>query len=211
MKKAWKKFMSLLMILGVFMAISVMAEAKEIKNDDTVIYYQKEFDKTHYIADAEGSVTALKSSNPAVATVFSRAQEEDRYAIILTAKKPGTTTITYTSGENTYTQKVTIKKYQNVMKKITVNGKNITSKFKKKAVYTLSYKKYKNKTVKLKVAGKGSWGMHHGDYCAKSGKILKCMVGKEVKFKVTQKNSYMAFSVDNIKDNGYVSYIIVFK
>ena len=43
MKKTWKKLMTLVLMLSVFMAASMMAEAKNYKLGTTVLTYQKEF------------------------------------------------------------------------------------------------------------------------------------------------------------------------
>lgn len=214
MKKTWKKLMTLLLMLSVFMAASIMAEAKNYDQGTTVLTYQKEFDTSLQIASSQKAVKKLKSSKPSVASVTSKRQDGE-YAIIIKVKKPGTTVITYTSGKDTFEEKVVVKKYQNVIKKITINGKDITAKFNKKGVCTLSYKQYKNKNIKIQVIGKNNWSTHHGDYwIKKTGKILKCMPSPENKtysFKLTKKNAALAFSVDELNASNYVLYEIHFK
>lgn len=149
MKKTCKKLMTLVLMLSVFMTVSMMAEAKNHKLETTVLTYQKEFDTSLQIESSETAVEKLKSSKPSVASVTSK-QEDGEYKIIIKVKKPGTTVITYTSGSDTFEKKIVVKKYQNMIKKITINGKNITAKFNKKGVCTLSYKKYKNKMLRYR-------------------------------------------------------------
>ena len=213
MKKAWKKLMTLVLMLSVFMAASMMAEAKNYKLGTTVLTYQKEFGTSLQIESSQKAVKKLKSSKPSVASVTCKRQNGE-YAIIIKMKKPGTTVITYTSGSDTFEEKVVVKKYQNMIKKITINGKNITAKFNKKGVCTLSYKKYKNKNVKIQVIGKKNWSTYHGDYYINSRKILKCMPSpnnKTYSFKLTQKKGKLGFSVDQLNGSNYVLYEIRFK
>ena len=214
MKKTWKKLMTLVLMLNVFMAASMMAEAKNYKLGTTVLTYQKEFGTSLQIESSQKAVKKLKSSKPSVASVTCKRQNGE-YAIIIKMKKPGTTVITYTSGSDTFEEKVVVKKYQNMIKKITINGKDITSKFNKKGVCTLSYKQYKNKNIKVQVIGKKNWSTHHGDYwIRKSGKILKCMPlpeNKTYSFKLTKKNAALAFSVDELTGSNEVLYEIRFK
>ncbi|MCQ4774797.1 hypothetical protein NE634_13805 [Lacrimispora saccharolytica] len=213
MKKAWKKLMTLVLMLSVFMAASMMAEAKNYKLGTTVLTYQKEFGTSLQIESSQKAVKKLKSSKPSVASVTCKRQNGE-YAIIIKMKKPGTTVITYTSGSDTFEEKVVVKKYQNMIKKITINGKDITSKFNKKGVCTLSYKKYKNKNVKIQVIGKKNWSTYHGDYYINSRKILKCMPSpnnKTYSFKLTQKKGKLGFSVDQLNGSNYVLYEIRFK
>lgn len=213
MKKTCKKLMTLVLILSVFMTVSMMAEAKNHKLETTVLTYQKEFDTSLQIESSETAVEKLKSSKPSVASVTSK-QEDGEYKIIIKVKKPGTTVITYTSGSDTFEKKIVVKKYQNMIKKITINGKNITAKFNKKGVCTLSYKKYKNKNVKIQVIGKKNWSTPHGDYYINSRKILQCMPSpnnKTYSFKLTQKKGKLGFSVDQLNGSNYVLYEIRFK
>lgn len=213
MKKTWKKLMTLVLMLSVFMAASMMAEAKNYKLGTTVLTYQKEFGTSLQIESSQKAVKKLKSSKPSVASVTCKRQNGE-YAIIIKMKKPGTTVITYTSGSDTFEEKVVVKKYQNMIKKITINGKDITSKFNKKGVCTLSYKKYKNKNVKIQVIGKKNWSTYHGDYYINSRKILKCMPSpnnKTYSFKLTQKKGKLGFSVDQLNGSNYVLYEIRFK
>ena len=213
MKKTCKKLMTLVLMLSVFMTVSMMAEAKNHKLETTVLTYQKEFDTSLQIESSETAVEKLKSSKPSVASVTSK-QEDGEYKIIIKVKKPGTTVITYTSGSDTFEKKIVVKKYQNMIKKITINGKDITSKFNKKGVCTLSYKKYKNKNVKIQVIGKKNWSTYHGDYYINSRKILKCMPSpnnKTYSFKLTQKKGKLGFSVDQLNGSNYVLYEIRFK
>ena len=214
MKKTLKKLMTLVLMLSVFMTASMMAEAKNYNLGTSVITYQKEFDTSLQIASSKKAVKKLKSSNPSVASVTSKRQDGE-YGIIIKMKKPGTTVITYTSGKDTYKEKIVVKKYQNMIKKITINGKDITAKFNKQGICTLSYKQYKNKNIKVQVIGKKNWSTHHGDYwIRKSGKILKCMPSPENKtysFKLTKKNAGLAFSVDDLNTNNYVLYDIRFE
>lgn len=213
MKKTCKKLMTLVLMLSVFMAASMMAEAKNYKLGTTVLTYQKEFGTSLQIESSQKAVKKLKSSKPSVASVTCKRQNGE-YAIIIKMKKPGTTVITYTSGSDTFEEKVVVKKYQNMIKKITINGKDITSKFNKKGVCTLSYKKYKNKNVKIQVIGKKNWSTYHGDYYINSRKILKCMPSpnnKTYSFKLTQKKGKLGFSVDQLNGSNYVLYEIRFK
>ena len=213
MKKTCKKLMTLVLMLSVFMTVSMMAEAKNHKLETTVLTYQKEFDTSLQIESSETAVEKLKSSKPSVASVTSK-QEDGEYKIIIKVKKPGTTVITYTSGSDTFEKKIVVKKYQNMIKKITINVKNITAKFNKKGVCTLSYKKYKNKNVKIQVIGKKNWSTYHGDYYINSRKILKCMPSpnnKTYSFKLTQKKGKLGFSVDQLNGSNYVLYEIRFK
>ena len=213
MKKTCKKLMTLVLMLSVFMTVSMMAEAKNHKLETTVLTYQKEFDTSLQIESSETAVEKLKSSKPSVASVTSK-QEDGEYKIIIKVKKPGTTVITYTSGSDTFEKKIVVKKYQNMIKRITINGKNITAKFNKKGVCTLSYKKYKNKNVKIQVIGKKNWSTYHGDYYINSRKILKCMPSpnnKTYSFKLTQKKGKLGFSVDQLNGSNYVLYEIRFK
>ena len=213
MKKTCKKLMTLVLMLSVFMTVSMMAEAKNHKLETTVLTYQKEFDTSLQIESSQKAVKKLKSSKPSVASVTCKRQNGE-YAIIIKMKKPGTTVITYTSGSDTFEEKVVVKKYQNMIKKITINGKDITSKFNKKGVCTLSYKKYKNKNVKIQVIGKKNWSTYHGDYYINSRKILKCMPSpnnKTYSFKLTQKKGKLGFSVDQLNGSNYVLYEIRFK
>jgi hypothetical protein len=135
----------LLGLMVVLMTIpSYRVEAATKKLPAKTVYMQS----YNYVLTVDGvnSVKGLKSSNRKVLQPFSchvykgsltdtwftdegagyddPAADESYATMYFTAKKKGTSTISFTSGNKKYTQKVTVKKYVNPLKKLTISNVN---------------------------------------------------------------------------------------
>ena len=164
-------------------------------------------------------VTSFKSSNPSVVKLASRkcyplyqANPESYMSRVMIPKKAGTTVISYKARNNTYKQKVTVKKYVNPLSTLKIGSLNLTSKFNKNASYTLSYDKYKNKNLKLQVKAKNGWSISGNRYIT-SPKIIDrgTFVESGKTFKVTKRNASLSIYAYNDKTGQFEECLILFK
>lgn len=214
MKKAAKKLLALVLVLTMAVIAPVGVQAASVVKEETAyaIYYPKTnaYTNKQQISGSEKSkFTSLKSFKKSVATVGCK-KNSWGYALYVVAKKTGTTTISYKLNGVKHTQKVIVKKYVNPYKKVTINGKDITSQFKKSNVAIVSYQKYKNKKVTIKYEMKKNWAQVHTDYC-RNGKILKCLGTFKYKMSVNKpkKNSTVEASLINHKDMSSDQYSVI--
>lgn len=132
-----------------------------------------------YYGNKTASIKAKKSSYVSAVYYnnYAPALTQDKLytSAYLKAPKAGTTTITYKIGKQKYIQKVTIKKYANPFKSLKINNLNLASKFKSKSNYTLSYNKYRGKTLKLQYSAKKGWALniHYLEDAAAKGTSYK--------------------------------------
>lgn len=99
----------------------------------------------------------IKSSKPGVAKASVTKVSSRCNTLSVKAKKAGSTYISFKINGEKVKQKLVVKNYVNPFKKITVSGKNVTSRFDGVNVITLSYEQYKGKTVTIKWSGKKNW------------------------------------------------------
>ena len=158
-------------------------------------------------------ITSLKSSNSSVASIFVRRTTSGDAAyesktICIKARKPGTTTVSYKVNNTIYKCKIKVHKYTSPFSKITLGGKNITSKFRKTNTYILPYSKYKNKTLKLsyKAAGKRNIIATYQQRDALSANV----VSNNKTFKV-KKGCILRFAVYNPRTNVGETCSVIFK
>lgn len=210
MKKTVKRLLVLLLAVSMTMVAPVRADAKTITDTTQVaILYPKSSptygDKQLVQYTKKVKVQSVKSSKKSVAAVsVGKDSGSKEYAIYVVPKKTGTTTVTYKLGKDKHKLKVIVRKYVNPFKKITINGKNITSKFNKTNVCNLSYKQYKGKKVTITYKKKGNWKILHADYFTKSDKLIKChgtiLPGDKETIKITKKNSKLYFWIPDTMD-----------
>ena len=101
----------------------------------------------------------IKSSKPGVAKASVTKASSKCNTLSVKAKEAGSTYISFKINGEKVKQKLVVKNYVNPFKKITVNGKNVTSRFDGGNVITLSYEQYKGKTVTIKWSAKKNWGI----------------------------------------------------
>ena len=99
---------------------------------------------------------AVKLSNKSVARVSVSGGQ-----IVVTAKKPGTTTLKYRWNKKNHTVKIKVYKYQNPLKSLTIGGKQYKSKFAKHSVVALG-SKIPSGTVR--VTGAKNWKVKEISY-----------------------------------------------
>ncbi len=75
-------------------------------------------------------------------------------SITVMGYKPGKATIKYKADKKSYSKNIQIKKYQNPLSKLTINGKNVTSQLNKSASGATATAA---KTMKVNAEGKGDW------------------------------------------------------
>lgn len=178
--KIKKKMIALMIMAAVIMTSTVPALAS--------IYYEKT--KTFYLTTSPNQVGTLevggmtgsqslkkaniKSSDSSVAKLLSISNttykrndwvntstySDKQGSILLTLKKPGTTTISYKIGSKTYKTKARVRKYVNPLSSLTITGinggKNIRSIFNK--VSDPSYKISKSiSNIKIKAKAQDDW------------------------------------------------------
>lgn len=163
-------------------------------------------------------VKAYKSSNTSVVNIVYRKlyplyqYNPDSYsAPFMNAKKTGTTVISFKDANNTYKEKVTVKKYVNPFSTLKIGSLNLTSKFKTNASYTLSYNKYKNKNLKLQVKAKNGWTVEGNRYITSSRPMDRNWIENGKTFKVTKRNSSLVIYTYNQKTKQSEQCLILFK
>jgi hypothetical protein len=110
-------------------------------------------------ASEPAELSNIKSSKPGVAKASVTKASSKMNTLSVKAKKSGSTYISFKLNGKKVKQKLVVKNYVNPFKKITVNGKNVTSRFDGVSVITLSYEQYKGKTVTIKWSGKKNWSV----------------------------------------------------
>lgn len=210
MTKTAKRVLALLLVFSMAVIAPVKVDAKTIKDTtEVVILYPKT--SPDYGVKYGFEYTTMKQkpkdikvSNQSVAKITCVKEKKGSYRFYVTPKKAGSVNLTYKLGKVTHKVKVSVRKYINPYKKITINGKDITSKFKKTNVCNLSYKQYKGKNVTISYKRKAYWTILHVDYLTKSDKLIEClgstMPGDKEKFKVTRKGSYVSLYTEETMD-----------
>ena len=178
MKKIWRKMTVILLALALILPV-LPAQAENAGNTDVTVnskkvvcvYYPKGSGTNEtgiaqiHQTTKKTSLKNLKSSNPSVVAVrtdtwkFPEAAGggyiTDIYAV---AKKPGTATVSFDAGSDSYKVKVTVKKYQNPVSYIQIGSTKISgSKFKNSRMYNLQYSKYANKKAKITFKAAKGW------------------------------------------------------
>lgn len=124
------------------------------------------------------TLTSIKSSNKNVfepvtlyrsensdTTYYIGGSKKESYSSVwsdinIEAKKPGTANLSFKVGSKTYTSKITVKKYTNPLKSLTITGinsnKNIASKFKSQTYSDISLKS-NGKKGSVKVTPNTNW------------------------------------------------------
>lgn len=160
-----------------------------------------------------GKIQKLTSSNKKVLTVSKEYNKDIKeHLILLTAKKAGTSTVSFTVKYGKTTQKfkcrVTVKKYSNALSSYKLGGKSITSKFAKKPEYNLKFSSYKNKKLKISVKPKKGWALAGIEYF--NGKTYKDLKNN-ASVKITRRYSMIDIALYNIKTDQYIYQRINFK
>lgn len=127
---------------------------------------------------AKNKLSSPKSSNSSVVQIISYSNSSNAHksvkvadegyngntsyyygSVTIKAKKAGTATVSYKIGSKTYKTKVTVKKFTNPVKSITLTnvngGKNFASRFKSNVSYTSLT--LKNGTLKLSLTTNSGW------------------------------------------------------
>lgn len=158
-------------------------------------------------------VTSLKSTNTSVVSLTLKngsGSAKGYRGVFLTAKKSGTATVSYKIGSNTYKTKIVVKKYASPFSALKLGSSNILSKFRSNSVYTMSYTKYKNKSLKLSYKAKSGWSVS-ASYLYQPGNQKSSMVKNNKSFKITKKNSALILNAYNSKTKQNEQCIIIFK
>ena len=100
---------------------------------------------------------SISSSRKSVAVQGLIARKSGLSYVYLKLKKTGKTIISGKDGSRENQYELTVMKYKNPFSSIMMNKKNITGKFTKRSVIEYSFKKFKNKKIKLSFEGKGDW------------------------------------------------------
>lgn len=229
MKKYLKKLVPLFFAVLLAVSFSATVQAKTITMDqETVTFYSKS--SKEYSSFAGGYITAnksnilkvvskkakissLKSSDKNVASLFvkdGKGSAKGMKAIMLSAKKAGTVTVSFKVGSDTYKGKITVKKYVSPFSAIKLGNLNLTSKFKSNGTYVLPYSKYAGKTLKLSYKTQKGWSVYAG-YLLKPGDMKADIVNNNTTFKVKKKNSALILNASNTKTNQHISCMIIFK
>lgn len=169
-----------------------------------------------YFCDDDIYPSTIKFSNTSVAVPgrkLTKTFKKDGHTFKLTyayqkVKKTGTTVISGKDGR-LCKYKLTVKKYTNPFSSIKTNGKDITSKFKTKSVYTLSYSKYKNKNIKLNFKPKNGWTITALSSVAGQLNASTIKNGKSVK--VSKKGFTLKFHATNRKTGQHETCEIIWK
>lgn len=231
MKRFIKKLSALIIAaMLVVMSVSVPVQAKTITQPNRIITLYSGNART-YTSPLGSSVSAniniigstskyskvsnITTSNKSVVTVSSKigtksAGANNRRFIYVIAKKAGTATVSYKANGTTYKVKVTVKNYTSPFSSLKLGSSNITSRFQKSSVYTLSYAKYAKKNTKLSFKGKSGWTVT-ADYLDKAGKFQSQMLKNNKTFKVTKKNSMLLLNAVNNKTGQSETAVVIFK
>lgn len=172
MKRIWKQMAGILLALTMVLA-AVPAEMTSaavyyegIPTEMTVTLYSRKDTAAgtkknkQYIAGygKEGKkLKKLKSSDKSVAEL-SKVTTKYGTSLYVTAKKPGTATLSYKAGAKSYEIKVTVQKYQNPVNSIKIGKKMINGeKFNKRSTCILKYKDFANKKVRINIQLAEGW------------------------------------------------------
>lgn len=228
MKKHIKKILPVFLMLILTMAASVMVEAKTITTYSRPITVYSKSSKLYSsflgkynssneamltVVPSSDKVTSLKSTNSSVVSLTIKngsGNAKGNKGIFLKAKKAGTATVSYKIGSNTYKTKIVVKKYTSPFSSLKLGNSNILSKFKSNGTYTMSYAKYKNKSLKLSYKEKSGWSIS-ADYLQKPGNQKSSLIENNKSFKVTKKNSALILNAYNWKTLQSEQCIIIFK
>lgn len=227
MKKYLKKVLSLLLALTLVLSVTSVTQVSAAVPARTVTLYSKS-SKTYNgfwgtyasanqpilsVVPNSQKITGLKSSNPSVATLFTKkgsGQAKGSTCIFLNLKKSGTTTISYKAEKKVFTTKFIVKKYTSPISSLKLGSLNLSSKFKSNNIYTLSYTKYKNKSLKLNYKAKTGWDVSI-DYMRKLGDMKADMIKNNKSFKVVEKNSLLIINAYTPKTRQLEQDLIIFK
>lgn len=235
MKKHFRQIFATVLALTMVLLCSFSVQAETITQKDQIITLYSSASQCYnagrraYAPSNETSintdiymnwgVTSFKSSNPSVVKLASRkcyplyqVNPESYMSRVMIPQKTGTTVISYKARNNTYKQKITVKKYVNPLSTLKIGSLNLTSKFNKNASYTLSYDKYKNKNLKLQVKAKNGWSISGNRYIT-SPKIIDrgTFVESGETFKVTKRNASLSIYAYNDKTGQFEECLILFK
>lgn len=163
--------------------------------------------------------TALKSQNTKIVSTLYRTNYAPSIASMkykapyLKVKAKGTTTVTYKIAKTTYKHKITVLKYTAPFTSIKVGNLKLTNTFKTKSNYTLSYKKYKNKTLKLQFKLKNGWLL--STYYLENPKAVQegrpNWLSNGDSFKVTKKDSALLMYAYNEKTKQQEQCLVFFR
>lgn len=193
MKKTIKKLISFIFVITMMMAtvapvfaeedyVEILRTEKEIQ---TILY--PDVSAGPNLAFTKNKVSSLKNSNPSVGDLIHQEDYRGGYETWFDPKKAGKTTVSFKYQGKTYKTKITVKKYINPVKSITI-GNKIISGSSKKSIYRLKSSDFANKKVKINISSKKGWKVNGIEY---KGKRYKN--GAKISIKKTGKNDYSNF------------------
>ena len=210
------------MLLAVFVAFGMIcfntgevnAASRFETGFEKIVYVDQ--NPTVYVYDTKGKINevkiySVKSSNSGAAKVVKESWKDDTGKHTwywLKTKKPGKATITIkyknASGKKaTMKKKITVKKYPNEIKKLTVLGKNVNlKKTDNKFFYS---KKCKTTKPKIKMTLKKGWKIEY----ISAGAYKNGNYKKEVKVTKTMLKKGKAISFSKKYDNVYISVFMI--
>lgn len=233
MKKIGRKLSTILMaiVLAGVMLLSTSAETKAATTTfpkRVVTLYSAKSQRYNsflgkYVSANINNVTAgpnsfkfqnLKSSDTKKATLTIKngtGNSKGAHSIVATFKKTGNVTLSYKQNNEAYKQIFVVKKYVNPLKTLTVDGKNIATKFAKDNVYVLPYAKYAGKKVKVSYAAATNFDITSASYLVKQGDMSADMVKNNGSVKIQKKNSALIIDTYNEKTQQAETCMVIFK
>ena len=157
------------------------------------------------------SAKSSKTKNATVTIKNGTGDSKDAQALIATFKKTGNVSITYKQDGETNKQNFVAKKYINPLKSLTIDGKNIASKFKKDNVYVLPYSKYAGKKIKVSYSAASNFEISYATYLLQPGNMKSDMVENNGSVKVQKKNSALMIDAYNTKTQQRETCMVIFK
>lgn len=168
------------------------------------------------IAGGGAKFQSVKTSNTKKATTVIKkgtGSSKGTQAILATFKQAGNVSVEYKMyGENdTKKQNFVAKKYINPLKSLTINGKNIASKFKKDNVYILPYAQYAGKKIKISYKPASNFEITSVCHLLKPGDMQLDMVENNTTIKVQKKNSSLIIGTYNTKTEQSETCLVIFQ
>lgn len=228
MRKCLKKVVPLFVMLIFAMMASLTVEAKTITSPEQILTLYSKSSKAYSsflseysaankkvlaVVPASKKITSIKSTNKSVVTLSTskgKGLTSGKKGIFLNVKKAGTATVSYKVGSNTYRTKIIVKKYVSPASSLKLGKSNLSSKFKSKSVYIMSYAKYKNKSFNVIYKPKKDWSVTVS-YLRKPGNQKANIVKNNKSFKVTNRNSALILDAFNLKTKQNEECLIIFK
>lgn len=171
MKHFTQKFLLTITVTTILLtACGISASAKKalLKLPKTMYMtiYKDGETNSHRLFSFEGiGIKNLTSDNPTVAEAEIQTYENTRSECIVTAKKAGTTTLTFQYGEKKYSTELHVVKYKNAVSSIKIGDTVIDgSEFMKGVMKESEMEPYKDKSGKIRISLNSGWKLKNNGY-----------------------------------------------